>query len=343
MTTPSLPVSPSDPDREKNLIDQILADFNSRYGMDLSQDPAAVKRIRDAVRQALFQLLTRPEAEIDLPFISANHSGPIHLKFNVVRDDLTSQDPAPADGHREDGPAEEQRLRIELPERRPFLTTGLIAVMAVIYALQWLTILLFRKDLVAEAGMKVNDLIVAGQYWRLVTPMFLHGSILHLGFNLYALYILGRRIERFFGPLRFAGLFLIAGIAGNLFSFLLTEAPSLGSSTAIFGLLGAEAIFIVQHRDLLGAQYQTAFRQIAQVAIVNLFIGFVVPGIDNWGHIGGLIGGAIFTWFGGPIFELNKEPTLIRMEDQRPEITSLVTFTVLLALIVALTAWLVSR
>ena len=86
----------------------------------------------------------------------------------------------------------------------------------------------------------------------------------------------------------------------------MTKAPSLGSSTAIFGLLGAEAIFIVQHRDLLGAQYQTAFRQIAQVAIVNLFIGFVVPGIDNWGHIGGLIGGAIFTWFGGPIFELNK-------------------------------------
>ena len=343
MTLPSLPVSPLDPNREKNLINQILADFNSRYGMDLSQDPAAVNRIQESVRQALFHLQTRPEAEIDLPFISANQGGPIHLKFKVVRDDLPSQDSESLDVQQEDGIPEEKRIRIQLPERRPLLTTGLIAVMAVIYALQWLSILLFNADLPAEAGMKVNELIIAGQYWRLVTAMFLHGSILHLGFNLYALYILGQRIERFFGPLRFAGLFLIAGIAGNLFSFLLTKAPSLGSSTAIFGLLGAEAIFIVQHRDLLGDQYQTAFRQIAQVAIVNLFIGFAVPGIDNWGHIGGLIGGAVFTWFGGPIFELKKEPSVIRMDDQRPLINSLTAFIVLLALIIAVTAWLVSR
>ena len=343
MTLPSLPVSPLDPNREKNLINQILADFNSRYGMDLSQDPAAVNRIQESVRQALIHLQTRPEAEIDLPFISANQRGPIHLKFRVVRDDLPSQESEPLDVQQEDGIPEEKRVRIQLPERRPLLTTGLIAVMAVIYALQWLSILLFNADLPAEAGMKVNELIVAGQYWRLVTAMFLHGSILHLGINLYALYILGQRIERFFGPLRFAGLFLIAGIAGNLFSFLLTKAPSLGSSTAIFGLLGAEAIFIVQHRDLMGDQYQTAFRQIAQVAIVNLFIGFAVPGIDNWGHIGGLIGGAVFTWFGGPIFELKKEPPVIRMDDQRPLFNSLTAFIVLLALIIAVTAWLVSR
>jgi rhomboid protease GluP len=343
MTMPYLTVSPSDPNREKKLTDQILADFQSRYGLDISRDPAAASRISEAIKRALLQLETQPEAEIDLPFISANHSGPIHLKWKVVRGDLPTQERGTLDVQEDDIEPEQPRVRILLPERKPFLTTALLVIMALIYALQWLTIFLYGSDLPAAAGMKVNELIIAGQYWRLVTAMFLHGSIIHLGFNLYALYILGQRIERFFGPIRFAELFLIAGITGNLFSFLLTKAPSLGSSTAIFGLLGAEAIFIVQHRDLLGDQYQQAIRQIAQVALVNLVIGFLVPGIDNWGHIGGLIGGAAFTWFGGPIFELSKQPPVIKMEDQRAEIRSGAVFVILLALIAALTAWLVSR
>ncbi len=167
--------------------------------------------------------------------------------------------------------------------------------------------------------MKSNELIIAGEYWRLVTPIFLHGSILHLGFNLYALNILGRRVERYFGHIRFLGLFMIAGITGNLFSFIFTQAPSLGSSTAIFGLLGAEGIFIYQHRKLFGQQFKTALRQIVQVAVGNLVIGFLVPGIDNWGHIGGLIGGAVYTWFGGPSFQIVPSPPDLRLEDQRPK------------------------
>ncbi len=335
MTLPSLEVSLSDPQREEKLITRILDDFQAQYGLDLSRDPVAKSRITEGAQKALMELTTKPEAVIDLPFISANQSGPIHLKRKIVQAGL-----APAAGG---GDAEDSRVRIQLPDGKSTLTTVLLAMMIAVYALQWLTIFLTGKDIPAALGMKVNQLIIDGQYWRLVTAMFLHGSILHLGFNLYALNILGRRIERFFGLLRFLGLFLIAGVIGNLLSFLLTSAPSLGSSTAIFGLLGAEAIFIYQHRDLLGKQYRTALGQIVQVAVVNLVIGFLVPGIDNWGHIGGLIGGAIFTWFGGPLYRLSEEPPVLKFEDQREEIQALYAFLGLLALVIALTAWLVSR
>ncbi len=98
-------------------------------------------------------------------------------------------------------------------------------------------------------GLKVNELIVQGQYWRLLTPMFLHGDILHLGFNMYALYIFGPSLERYFGHLRFITLFVLSGFAGNVLSFMFSAAPSLGSSTAIFGLLGAEGVFLYRNRQ----------------------------------------------------------------------------------------------
>ena len=107
--------------------------------------------------------------------------------------------------------------------------------------------------------------------------------------------------------------------------------------------MGAELVFIYQNRDLLGSQYQRALGQIVQVAAVNLVIGFLVPGIDNWGHIGGLIGGALFTWFGGPIFRLFEELPEVQIEEQRTERQALYTFLVLLILMAGLTAWLVSR
>jgi len=134
---------------------------------------------------------------------------------------------------------------------------------------------------------------------------------------------------------------LIAGIAGNLFSFAFTEAPSLGSSTAIFGLLGAEGVFIYQHRKLFGEQFKVALRQIIQVAVGNLVIGWMIPGIDNMGHVGGLIGGALYTWFSGPKFTIANSPPEFRLEDQRPEEKALYAFFALLILIICLVVWII--
>ena len=80
--------------------------------------------------------------------------------------------------------------------------------------------------------------------------------------------------------------------------------------------------------------------QIIQVAVINFLIG-LSPGIDNWGHLGGLIGGALFSWFAGPIFKLEGEPSRLRFVDQRPEMTPLMVFLVQLILLICLIAWVI--
>lgn len=334
MTKEPLLVSSTSLHTTEELVSRLLAEFNGQYGLDLSQDPVALQRIREAAETALRTLHHQPEAEIFLPYISANSAGPIHLQQKLRRADTGL---SPAEIAEKELPEPPQQVQIPLPDNKPLVTTTLLIMMGIIYAIQLITPFFFFRDLPAEWGMKINQNILAGEYWRLLTPMFLHGSIFHLGFNLYALYVLGRRIERFFGSTRFFLLFLIAGIAGNLFSFIFTPAPSLGSSTAIFGLLAAEGVFIYQHRQLFGDRSQVALRQIIQVAVINFLIG-LSPGIDNWGHLGGLIGGALFSWFAGPIFKLEGTLPRLRFVDQRPEDKSFFVFLIQLFLLICLTA-----
>jgi len=287
MNQDPLSVSSENHPNNQKIISKLLSEIYNQYHLDLSKDPVALERIEEALQKARLELEIKAEAEINLPFISANAAGPIHLVRLLTRadflmadhgDNLSGKIHDPGSDDQESPP---QRIRIELPERKPRVTMALLVITVLIYFGQLLTELTIGYDLPAALGMKSNELIISGQYWRLVTPMFLHGSILHLGFNMYALHILGRRVERFFGSIRFLGLYLVAGIAGNVFSFIFTSAPSLGSSTAIFGLLGAEGIFIYQHRKLFGEQFRTALRQIVQVAAINILIG-LSPGIDNW-------------------------------------------------------------
>ena len=186
----------------------------------------------------------------------------------------------------------------------------------IVFILQLASDALLGYDLPAAFGMKVNELIAAGQFWRFFTPMLLHGSIMHIGFNMYALFLFGRRLERYFGHWRFLVLYLISGFAGNVISMMFTESPSLGASTAIFGLLGAQGVFIYQNRALFGNQTRQALQSIVMVATINLVIG-LSPGIDNWGHIGGLVAGVIFTWFGGPVLAPSGMYPYARLEDQR--------------------------
>ena len=329
MNLDPLPVSSENYPSHQKIISKILSEIFTQYHLDLSQDPVAMERIGQAVQKALLDLDKLPEAEINLPFISANSAGPIHLVRKVNREDFLldgQEEKLPGSGIAAQDPSPQQR-RIELPEGKPQVTLVLMVLTILIYIGQLLSDYALGYDLPAALGMKSNELIISGQYWRLITPMFLHGSIIHLGFNMYALNILGKRVERFFGSSRFLGLYLVAGIAGNVFSFFFTSAPSLGSSTAIFGLLGAEGIFIYQHRKLFGEQFRGALRQIVQVAGINILIG-LTPGIDNWGHIGGLVGGALFTWFGGPIFSVvNSNPNL-KLEDLSSSSRSIITFVV---------------
>jgi rhomboid protease GluP len=123
---------------------------------------------------------------------------------------------------------------------------------------------------------------------------------------MYALFALGPQLERFYGHGRFLMLYLLGGFAGNVVSFLLSPEYSLGASTAIFGLIGAQGVFLYRHRKMFGGVAQRALTNIITVAVVNLIIG-LSPGIDNWGHVGGLLGGTLFAWFGGPLLEVEAD------------------------------------
>jgi rhomboid protease GluP len=100
-------------------------------------------------------------------------------------------------------------------------------------------------------------------------------------------------------------------------SFLLTPNPSIGASTAIFGLLAAEAVFIFQNRPLLGSQANRALMNLVLIAAINLMLGFTTQGVDNYGHLGGLLGGVLFTWFGGPRWKVEGLYPSLRLIDER--------------------------
>ena len=139
-------------------------------------------------------------------------------------------------------------------------------------------------------GANTNFALKAGEVWRLVTYMFLHGSLIHLLVNMYSLFVLGTQMETFVGKVKFTFVYLISGIVGGLLSAALnSNVVSVGASGAIFGLLGAMLYFGYHYRTYLGSAITT---QILPIIAINLIIGFSSSGIDNLCHIGGLIGGA---------------------------------------------------
>jgi rhomboid protease GluP len=200
---------------------------------------------------------------------------------------------------------------------RPYVTYVLIGICALVYLVQIITSNFPQYD-ITSALLKNNALIVQGQIWRLFTPIFLHGSILHIGINMYALFFIGRGLERFYGRWRYLILFILSGFAGNVLSFMFSPYLSLGSSTSIFGLLGAEGVLIYQNREIFGSIARRALSQVIIVAVANLVIDLTPGiGIDIWGHIGGLVGGTLFAWFGGPLLRKQTMYSNLTVSDVR--------------------------
>ena len=130
------------------------------------------------------------------------------------------------------------------------------------------------------------------EYYRLITGTLLHGGIVHLLSNCYALYIIGKQIESFYGKGKMLIIYIFSGLCGSLLSISLSEYASVGASGAIFGLMGSPLYFGYYYRVYLGSTWKNI---ILLVIILNLVIGFLVPGIDYFGHIGGLIGGILIS------------------------------------------------
>jgi membrane associated rhomboid family serine protease len=132
-----------------------------------------------------------------------------------------------------------------------------------------------------------GDLAHDHQWYRLVTAMFLHASILHIAFNMYALWVIGRPVEQYLGTARYVGLYFVSGLAGSAGALLQSPfTPVLGASGAIFGILGAMMILEWQVTGSLAGQA-------AALVAINLGLSFVIPGISWGGHVGGLIGGIL--------------------------------------------------
>lgn len=180
----------------------------------------------------------------------------------------------------------------------PVITRLLIGLTLAGFLLQWAGDAFLGRDLALALGAKINEAIRSGQVWRLLTPMLLHGSLLHIGFNMLALHSLGPGLEAHYGRGRFLALYLLSALGGNVLSFRLSEAVSVGASTAIYGLFAAELVFVLRNRRLLGQG--AALRQMGGLVLVNLLIS-LSPGIDVWGHLGGLLAGAAFAAGAGPL------------------------------------------
>ena len=172
--------------------------------------------------------------------------------------------------------------------RVPIMTYILIAINVLIF----LVGMIFGINEVLTYFFANNrSLVLEGEYYRLFTSRFLHANIFHIGFNMYALYLLGSQAEGFFGKIKFLIIYLLSGLSGSLLSMLLNQSSfSLGASGAIFGILGALLYFGFNYRVYLG---NTLLKEIVPVILINLVFGFYLSGVDNFAHIGGLVGGLV--------------------------------------------------
>ncbi|WP_066257617.1 rhomboid family protein [Neobacillus drentensis] len=178
--------------------------------------------------------------------------------------------------------------RAVLMNSKPFFTYVFIAIQIAVFL--WLQLHggSTNTSTLIKYGAKVNQLIVEGEWWRFITPVFLHIGFIHLSMNTLALYFLGTEVERIFGNLRFLWIYLFAGVTGFIASFIFSANLSAGASGAIFGCFGALLYFGAIFPKLF---FRTMGMNLIVVLGINLMIGFSSSGIDNAGHLGGLVGG----------------------------------------------------
>lgn len=174
--------------------------------------------------------------------------------------------------------------------KKPIITYSLVIINILMYIIP---ILFGVYETILDKYSIYGPAVRAGQYYRLITGTFIHANIFHLFFNCYALAILGSQLESFLGKPKYLVVYLFSAVIGSLFSVTFAgNYYSIGASGAIFGLMGSLVYFGYHYRVYLGNVIKS---QIIPLILMNLGIGFLVPGIDNSAHIGGLLGGALIT------------------------------------------------
>ena len=186
--------------------------------------------------------------------------------------------------------------------RPPHMTWALLVTILVYFAMTWIAGGPDDIAVVLAFGANYGPLVKDGDLWRLVTSVFLHGGILHLLLNGYALYFLGRNLEAFYGPWALFVFFLGSGVAGALASAFFSSNISVGASGGIFGLLGASLVFAFKHRGILPRRVTTVMgTALIPWVVLNLISGYFVPVVDMNAHWGGLVAGALLAFFIQPV------------------------------------------
>ncbi|MYA62230.1 MAG: rhomboid family intramembrane serine protease [Dehalococcoidia bacterium] len=183
-------------------------------------------------------------------------------------------------------------------DRTPYVTWLLLGANIALFLLTELLGGSTAVDVLVRLGAMESWLIASGEYWRLFSAMFLHSGLIHLGFNVIGLLIFGHQVERLYGYARFLVIYILAGLAGSItsYAFNLSSAPyaiGVGASGAVFGILGALVAFFLSNRGLLGKMGRQTMTGLLALAAINLAVGFIMPGIDNFAHIGGFAGGLL--------------------------------------------------
>lgn len=174
--------------------------------------------------------------------------------------------------------------------KKPIITYVLMALNVIAFLLMMMTPSVESLIKFQLAFCNSHDGLVNQQYYRLLTANFIHANLLHLIVNIYALSIVGKVVENYFGKLKFLLIYIGSGISASLLSSIfLNDSVSLGASGAIFGLLGAFSFFAYKYRVYMAGVLKN---QLLPILVVNLAIGFM-PGIDMAGHMGGFIGGLL--------------------------------------------------
>jgi len=184
-------------------------------------------------------------------------------------------------------------MKLKRFSNKPFMTYTFLTIQIILFLLMTLffggsentyTLILF--------GAKFNPLIVMGDWWRLITPMFLHIGWLHLAVNSVCVYYIGTHLEKIMGHWRFALIYLLSGVAGNVASFAFSDSVSAGASTSIFGLFATTLMLAETFKG--NAYYREIAKTFGILIVFNFITGFLSIGdgnVDNDGHAGGLVGG----------------------------------------------------
>ena len=183
----------------------------------------------------------------------------------------------------------EKKLAKIFSPKKPVITYTLIVLNVMIF----MFLRLYDTDGVITYNLSnVRSLVKSGEVYRLLTCMFLHADITHLFFNMYALYVLGPKVEKYYGRFKYSIIYLISGLLGSLFScvFMADNVYSMGASGAIFGLLGSIAYFTYYYRATIQGLLRS---QVVPVILINLGLGLFISSIDIMAHIGGLIAGIL--------------------------------------------------